>query len=87
VIAVQRALRPWLAPEQTALHRLPMHSVPHTDRLDLDGTWRFQLLSAPDADPGPDWGEATVPGCWTMQGFGDLPQYTNAVSRPSAGGP
>jgi beta-galactosidase len=70
---------PWLAPELVAAGRLPMHAVPHPDRLVLDGTWRFQLLERPDAALGPDWAEATVPGCWTMGGFGDLPHYTNIV--------
>ncbi|TMF40451.1 MAG: hypothetical protein E6I26_03045, partial [Chloroflexi bacterium] len=67
-------LRPWLAPELTSLHRLPMHTLRHDDpaqRIVLDGRWRFQLLRAPDAEPGPDWREADVPGCWTMQGFDD----------------
>ena len=80
-------LRPWLAPELTSLHRLPMHTVRHDDpgrRLDLDGLWRFQLLRAPDAPPGPDWDEAVVPGCWTMQGFDDRPHYTN-VQMPFPG--
>jgi beta-galactosidase len=86
VIALQGVLHPWLAPEQTALHRLPMHSVRHGERLDLDGAWHFQLLSTPDADPSPDWSEAMVPGCWTMQGFGDVPQYTN-VQMPFPGLP
>ncbi len=76
--------RPWVAPELTALHRLPMHSVPHTDRVELDGTWRFQLLRAPDGEPGADWSEIAVPGCWTMQGFADRPQYTN-VQMPFPG--
>jgi beta-galactosidase len=76
--------RPWLAPELTALHRLPIHSVPHDDRVELDGTWRFQLLGTPDAEPGTSWSGATVPGCWTMQGFDDRPQYTN-VQMPFAG--
>ncbi|HKG56869.1 MAG TPA: glycoside hydrolase family 2 TIM barrel-domain containing protein, partial [Candidatus Limnocylindrales bacterium] len=54
-----------------------MHAVPHLERVDLDGAWRFQLLRSPDAEPGAEWGEAQVPGCWTMQGFDDRPQYTN----------
>ena len=69
--------QPWLAPELTAINRLPMHAVPHDDRLDLDGTWRFQLLRRPDAEPGPEWDAAEVPGLWTMQGFDDRPIYTN----------
>ncbi|MHB8460018.1 MAG: glycoside hydrolase family 2 TIM barrel-domain containing protein [Candidatus Limnocylindrales bacterium] len=69
--------RPWAAPEVSGLHRLPMHAVPHLDRLDLDGRWAFQLVRRPDAMPGPDWGEITVPGVWTMQDSGDLPHYTN----------
>jgi beta-galactosidase len=69
--------RPWVAPELTALGRLPMHGVRHDDRLELDGPWRFQLLPRADDEPGGDWAEAMVPGCWTMQGFGDRPWYTN----------
>jgi len=82
-------LRPWRAPELSALNRLPMHTLRHDDptrRIDLDGRWRFQLLRAPDAVPGPDWAEADVPGCWTMQGFDDRPQYTN-VQMPFPGYP
>jgi beta-galactosidase len=77
---------PWTTPEQTAVGRLPMHSVPHRDRLELDGTWRFQLLRSPDAKPGDTWSEARVPGLWTMQGFDDVPQYTN-VQMPFGGIP
>ena len=69
----------WLQPELTAVNRLPMHSVPHQRRLVLDGTWRFQLLNRPDAEPGANWRQIEVPGCWTMQDVGDSPQYTNVV--------
>src|ERR1051325_2686385 len=73
--AVSRA---WLQPEVTSVGRLPMHSVPHRDEnLVLDGRWRFQLLPRADAEPASDWDEIDVPGCWTMQGFHDLPHYTN----------
>ena len=76
---------PWTTPELTSLGRLPMHSVPHLDRLPLDGTWRFQLLRTPDAAPGERWGEAEVPGLWTrMEGTWDLPHYTN-VQMPFPG--
>ncbi len=78
--------RPWLAPELTARHRLPMHSVAHADRIDLDGEWRFQLLRDPGGSPGPGWNTVTVPGCWTMQGFDDRPRYTN-VQMPFPGRP
>jgi beta-galactosidase len=70
---------PWAMPELTGLGRLPMHSVPHSERLSLDGRWRFQLLRHADDEPGSVWHEATVPGCWTMQGFDDRPHYTNVV--------
>ena len=63
-----------------------MHAVPHGDRVLLDGRWRFQLLPRPDADPGPAWGEIEVPGCWTMQGWGDQPHYAN-VQMPFPGLP
>jgi beta-galactosidase len=76
----------WTAPELIALGRLPMHSVPHTDRVELDGRWRFQLLATPDAAPTADWAQTDVPSCWTMQGFGDLPHYTN-VQMPFHGVP
>ncbi|HEY0444161.1 MAG TPA: glycoside hydrolase family 2 TIM barrel-domain containing protein, partial [Candidatus Limnocylindrales bacterium] len=68
---------PWVTPELTALNRLPMHAVPHDDRVELDGRWRFQLLRAPDAPATDQWAEADVPGCWTMQGVDDRPHYTN----------
>jgi beta-galactosidase len=77
---------PWAAPELVQLGRLPIHSVPHGDRLELDGRWRFQLLPRPDAQPAPTWGEIAVPGAWTMQGFSDLPHYTN-VQMPFDGLP
>ena len=82
-------LRPWQVPELTSVQRLPMHTLRHDDlgaRLDLDGTWRFQLLHTPEGEPGADWSEAAVPGCWTMQGFDDKPHYTN-VQMPFPGLP
>ena len=78
--------RPWATPELTSLNRLPMHSVPHDRRLPLDGPWQFQLLAEPEAEPGDQWSQVEVPGCWTMQGFSDLPQYTN-VQMPFSGSP
>jgi beta-galactosidase len=70
-------LRPWAEPELTAHGRLPMHGVPHDNRLPLDGTWRFQLLHSPDEAPGDTWAEIRVPGSWTMQDTWDRPIYTN----------
>ena len=70
----------------TGVGRVPMHSVPHLDRLDLDGTWRFQLLTRPDAETGDAWRDIEVPGVWTRQDTFDLPHYTN-VQMPFAGQP
>ncbi|MBA2381841.1 MAG: hypothetical protein H0V73_06995, partial [Chloroflexi bacterium] len=66
-----------------------MHTLRHDDptsRIELDGTWQFQLLARPEQQPGPIWTDAVVPGCWTMQGQADKPQYTN-VQMPFAGRP
>ena len=70
-------IAPWAAPELTGLGRVRMHSVPHEGGLPLDGQWRFQLLPGPEAPATDAWREITVPGSWTMQDTGDLPQYTN----------
>ena len=79
--------QPWIDPTVTGVGRVPMHSVPHPDRLDLDGTWRFQLLRRPDAATAADgWRDIEVPGCWTRQDTFDLPHYTN-VQMPFPGQP
>jgi beta-galactosidase len=67
----------WQTPEVSGWGRLPMHAVPHPERLSLDGPWNFQLLPNPEAQVATEWSTADVPGCWTMQGVGDRPQYTN----------
>ena len=58
-----------------------MHSLRHTgmslDSQEPQSRWRFQLLPRPDAEATNDWSKITVPGSWTMQGFDDLPHYTN----------
>ena len=77
---------PWTDPALTGRGRLPMHAVPHSDRLSLDGRWRFQLLHRPDAPLEAAWGEAEVPGCWTMGDSWDQPIYTN-VQMPFPGRP
>ena len=61
-----------------------MHSVPHEERLPLDGAWRFQLLTSPEAEATGDWREIEVPGLWTRQDTWDLPHYTN-VQMPFPG--
>src|SRR5664279_2649117 len=63
-----------------------MHAVPHGDRLELDGTWQFELLDRADGEPTGTWREITVPGAWTMQDTFDKPHYTN-VQMPFAGTP
>ena len=64
-------------------------------RRSLDGRWRFRLFDNPDAVTptavvkpvrGSSWATVTVPGNWTLQGVGDLPQYTN-VRMPFRGPP
>lgn len=77
---------PWLDPELVAQGREPMHALRHDPGWSLDGSWRFQLLGGPDAEPGDDWRDISVPGCWTMQGTDDLPHYTN-VQMPFVGEP
>ena len=64
-------------------------------RRDLAGRWTFRLFDSPDRVPaaaierpptGHSWTKVAVPGNWTMQGVGDLPQYTN-VRMPFYGPP
>ena len=76
----------WENPELISLYRLPMHAVPHGDRLELDGTWQFELLDRADGEPTGTWREITVPGAWTMQDTFDKPHYTN-VQMPFQGMP
>ncbi len=61
----------------------------------LDGRWQFRLFDHPDRVPatavskpavGASWTTVAVPGNWTLQDVGDLPQYTN-VQMPFAGPP
>ena len=57
--------RPWATPELTSVGRLPMHSVPHTDRIALDGRWRFQLLHTPEEELAANWDEVGItPDKW-----------------------
>ncbi len=75
---------PWLDPELVAQGREPMHAVAREPGLSLDGSWRFELLPRPDAEPSGKWREIAVPGCWTRQDTDDLPHYTN-VQMPFEG--
>ena len=78
---------PWTTPELTAIGRLPMHSVAHTERSRLDGTLALPAPRArPTTTPGRTWREADVPGFWTMQDTCDQPHYTN-VQMPFPGQP
>jgi len=54
----------------------------------LNGTWKFHLAASPEEvpqgfyDEGFDvsnWANITVPGNWQLQGFQDIPIYTNVV--------
>ncbi|MBT4984519.1 MAG: DUF4981 domain-containing protein [Ilumatobacter sp.] len=63
-------------------------------RRSLNGKWNFRLFDNPDSipanavikPPSKSWTRVTVPGNWTMQDTGDLPQYTN-VQMPFDGPP
>jgi beta-galactosidase len=63
-----------------------MHAVARTPGLELDGTWRFQLLSYPDEPPADAWRLVPVPSVWTMQDSWDRPHYTH-VQMPFPGEP
>ena len=70
----------WRSPETSSVNRLPMLNIEHPTYLSLDGLWKFQLLSKPDAPLG-NWQQINVPALWTMvdgeQPYGDKPIYTN----------
>jgi beta-galactosidase len=64
-------------------------------RRSLDGRWDFRLFDRPEDVPasaverppsGRSWTKVAVPGNWTLQDVGDLPQYTN-VRMPFPGPP
>ncbi len=94
-----RELTRFFSPELNAIWREPVRSplgsgIGRTIT-SLDGTWRFRLVNsladvpeqwlAEDTDEGP-WQDLVVPGVWTRQDTGDLPQYTNIV-MPWSGNP
>jgi beta-galactosidase len=76
----------WRHPEVASIGRERTHAVPRTtgwngepvgDVIDLDGTWRFQLLPRPEGGLGEEWRDIRVPGAWSLQDTDDLPQYLN----------
>ena len=92
-------LRSFLSPEFNAIGRQPMRSPLGSGIgraiTSLDGTWRFRLVNSLADVPGQwlaestgeaSWRDLVVPGVWTRQDTGDLPQYTNIV-MPFAGNP
>lgn len=79
--------RSWTQPEAVASNRLPMTTFLRdpADVVDLDGEWSFELLDRPGGTVVTET-TVTVPGCWTMQDVGDIPQYTN-IQMPFPGPP
>jgi beta-galactosidase len=75
--------RSWENPELTSLNRLPPRATldrPADLTRVLDGRWDFRLVDRPELAlrSARRWNIASVPGLWTMQGFGQ-PHYTNIV--------
>jgi beta-galactosidase len=79
--------RSWTRPEAVAFNRLAMTTFLRgpADVVSLDGEWSFTLLDRPDGATITETA-VTVPGCWTMQDVGDIPQYTN-IQMPFSGPP
>ncbi|MEM7274290.1 MAG: sugar-binding domain-containing protein, partial [Actinomycetota bacterium] len=81
-------LTQFFSPALTEIGRIPMASplepVSGRTEVSLDGAWDFRLAPDPGSvgdgwwDEG-DWRTITVPGVWTRQDTGDLPQYTNVL--------
>jgi len=81
------AARSWTDPGAVASNRLPMTTFLRDgdDVVSLDGAWAFTLLDRPGGNARCVT-TVDVPGCWTMQDVGDIPQYTN-VQMPFPGPP
>jgi len=79
--------RSWTRPEAVSFNRLPMTTFLRdaSEVVSLDGDWSFTLLERPDGAVRAT-ATVTVPGCWTMQGVGAPPQYTN-IQMPFPGPP
>lgn len=90
LLAVMAApsLPDWQDPEVFQKNRLPMAATFVTDQqqtINLNGTWKFQLVENPDLSKtgfqavdfnDESWGTIPVPGLWEMNGYGD-PLYVN----------
>jgi beta-galactosidase len=73
----------WEQPELTSLNRLPPHATVErrAERVrPLDGSWELRVVDRPELALRNlrRWHDVSVPGLWTMQGFG-APHYTNVV--------
>jgi beta-galactosidase len=82
----------WQNQKVNQVNRLPMHTAftPHnqqvkTDRVSLNGTWRFLWVENADERPtnffrtdfnDASWATMPVPGMWELNGYGD-PIYVN----------
>ncbi len=88
IMAAPTAVADWQDPEVFQKNRLPMAATFVTDQqqtIDLNGTWKFQLVDNPDLSKNgfqaagfndDSWGTIPVPGLWEMNGYGD-PLYVN----------
>ena len=85
---------PWADPAVVQINRLPMRTSRNdlnNTRIDLNGEWLLCLWDSPsDVPPAAVNGglgvPVQVPGNWTLQGFDDLPHYTN-IEMPFDGPP
>ena len=94
------SIRQFFSPDLVAIGREPMRTSLGNGvargSISLDGEWRLRLVEGPDSVPeswlterkihDSPWRSIEVPGVWTRQGTGDLPQYTNIV-MPWPGNP
>lgn len=88
ICAAGQTFSEWIEPEVNEVNRLPMHtsfSDSQSQRLSLDGVWKFKFSENADQRPldffdlkysDARWGEMTVPGDWELNGYGD-PLYVN----------
>lgn len=77
--------RYWSSPETVGLNRLPMLNIEQYEKLALDGTWRFQLLSTPDENPRKRWAKIEVPSLWSDGENAEL--FADSVISSEGGSP